>query len=218
MTEAKWLACTDPEPMLDFLRGKLSERKLRLFACACCRQVRPFSQEENYRRALETAERHADGQATEAELRAVFYSTGRSGSEKGLAAVWFAEAIACLCSRFRDPFLLAQGHAARSRRELMRASDWSLALREQAQILRDIAGHLFHPVVATPVWVLERGGGTVGSIARAIYEESAFSDLPVLADALEEAGCTDAAILSHCRAPGPHVRGCWVVDLLTARA
>lgn len=51
-------------------------------------------------------------------------------------------------------------------------------------------------------------------LANAIAEERAFDRLPILADALEEAGCTDEAILAHCREPGPHVRGCWVVDLL----
>ena len=55
------------------------------------------------------------------------------------------------------------------------------------------------------------------NLAQAIYEERRFGDLPVLADALEEAGCTDADILSHCRGPGPHVRGCWVVDLLLGK-
>ena len=57
-------------------------------------------------------------------------------------------------------------------------------------------------------------GGTVGRIAAGIYEERAFDRLPILADALEDAGCTDPALLTHCRGPGPHVRGCWAVDLL----
>jgi hypothetical protein len=54
-------------------------------------------------------------------------------------------------------------------------------------------------------------------MAEVIYADSAFDRLPVLADALEEAGCTISDILDHCRGPGPHVRGCWVVDLLLGK-
>ncbi len=60
-------------------------------------------------------------------------------------------------------------------------------------------------------------GGTVVKLAQGIYDDHAFDRLPILADALEEVGCHDADILGHCRHPGPHVRGCWVVDLLTGR-
>jgi hypothetical protein len=63
-----------------------------------------------------------------------------------------------------------------------------------------------------PAWLA--WGGLVPTLARAIREERRFQDLPVLADALEDAGCTDADILGHCRAGGPHLRGCWVLDLL----
>jgi hypothetical protein len=52
------------------------------------------------------------------------------------------------------------------------------------------------------------------NLAQTIYDQRAFDQMSNLADALEDAGCTDAAILDHCRSPGPHVRGCWVVDLL----
>jgi hypothetical protein len=55
-------------------------------------------------------------------------------------------------------------------------------------------------------------------LARSIYQEERFHDLPVLADALEEAGCTDADILAHCRQPGSHVRGCWVVDAILGKS
>jgi hypothetical protein len=51
-------------------------------------------------------------------------------------------------------------------------------------------------------------------LAQVIYDERRFADLPILADALEEAGCTNTDILDHCRLPGEHVRGCWVVDLI----
>ncbi|MGH7169008.1 MAG: hypothetical protein ACRELG_01855 [Gemmataceae bacterium] len=74
-------------------------------------------------------------------------------------------------------------------------------------------GNLFRQIIIEPSW-LAWNDGTVPKLARNVYERRAFDRLPILADALEEAGCTDADILNHCRQPGEHVRGCWVVDLL----
>jgi hypothetical protein len=84
-------------------------------------------------------------------------------------------------------------------------------------LLRDIVGPLpFRPVVIEPAW-LRWNWGTVPAIARTIYEERAYHELPILADALMDAGCCNEEVLAHCRSPGPHVRGCWVVDLLLGR-
>jgi hypothetical protein len=89
--------------------------------------------------------------------------------------------------------------------------------REQASLLRCIFGNPFRPPPLTePAW-LKRHDGTVVNLAQAIYDERRFQDLPILADTLEEAGCTNADILDHCRQPGDHVRGCWVVDLLLGK-
>jgi hypothetical protein len=89
----------------------------------------------------------------------------------------------------------------------------------QAALLRDIFGNPFRPVSIHPAWI----SPTVTTLATAAYEERALpageldpARLSVLADALEEAGA-DASLLAHLRGPGPHVRGCWVVDLLTGR-
>jgi hypothetical protein len=87
----------------------------------------------------------------------------------------------------------------------------------QADLLRDIFGNPFRSRPAINQSWLAWGDGTVPKLARAIYDERRFEELPVLADALEEAGCTDSDILSHCRGPGPHVRGCWVIDLLLGK-
>lgn len=77
----------------------------------------------------------------------------------------------------------------------------------------DVFGNPFRPVSADPRWLTS----TVVALAEGIYQDLAFDRMPILADALEEAGCDNADILSHCRGDGPHVRGCWVVDLLTGR-
>jgi len=80
-------------------------------------------------------------------------------------------------------------------------------------ILRDIFGNPFRPITIDPRWLTS----TVIDLARTIYDEKAFDRMPALADALKDAGCDNDEILSHCRNEGPHVRGCWVVDLLLAK-
>ena len=84
---------------------------------------------------------------------------------------------------------------------------------DHVQFLHDIFGNPFRPIVADHAWLTP----TVQSIASAIYQDRAFDRLPILADALEEAGCTNADVLLHCRQPGEHVRGCWVVDLVLGK-
>jgi hypothetical protein len=86
----------------------------------------------------------------------------------------------------------------------------------EASILRCILGNPFRAVTISPSWQLWNEK-TISRIAEAIYDERAFDRMPILADALEEAGCTNADILNHCRQPDEHVRGCWVVDLLLGK-
>jgi hypothetical protein len=78
-------------------------------------------------------------------------------------------------------------------------------------------GPLPFRVSPIPPIVLTWNGSIVRRIAQSIYDDHTFDRLPILADALEEAGCTDADILAHCRQPGEHVRGCWVVDLVLGK-
>jgi hypothetical protein len=98
---------------------------------------------------------------------------------------------------------------------------WSKAVEAekkiQAHLLRDVVGNPFRPPPALALAVREWNENTPGRIAQTIYEEGAFDRLPILADALEDAGCGSADILAHCRGPGPHVRGCWVVDLILGK-
>jgi hypothetical protein len=83
----------------------------------------------------------------------------------------------------------------------------------QSHLLRDIIGNPFRPININPSWLTS----TVLSLATGIYEEKAFDRMPILADALQDAGCDNEDILNHCRQPGEHVRGCWVMDFLTGR-
>jgi hypothetical protein len=188
MTEAQWLAATDPKGMLTYLRFRCGARKLRLFAAACARS-RWDHLEMRFRKDIEEAERLA----RDRELIA----------SRGLRAA-HNDARPALAAAFA-----ATG--AEPEREV--------------GLLRDIFGTLpFRPVAVERGWLTWADGAILG-LARAAYEERMLpastlepARLAILADALEDAGCTDADILRHCRGPGPHVRGCWVVDLILGKS
>ena len=91
---------------------------------------------------------------------------------------------------------------------------WFPGSAEHAVLLRDIFGNPFRPVAFDPSW----GSSAALGLAWSMYESRDFAAMPILADALEESGCESADILSHCRGPGPHVRGCWVVDLVLGKS
>ena len=85
-------------------------------------------------------------------------------------------------------------------------------------MLRDICGPLPFRSIAVPRSIVDWHGQTVVRLATGVHESRCFDRLPILADALEDAGCDNADILAHCRGPGPHVRGCWVVDLILGKS
>jgi hypothetical protein len=244
VTEAEWLACTDPQTMLAFLRGKASARKLRLFAVACLRAALGALLEEGEtvhhalrvgRRLLLACERHADGAAGDGELAA-----SRAEAEAVLRSPHAAEEsfgweVSCALRAAGPPEgLPAQLAVLRAEYADYWAGMWTFyggtgevwqqyhdetlerVSLQQCQLLREIVGDPFHPAAVAPAW-LAWEGGTVPKLAQAVYDERAFDRLPLLADALEDAGCTDAELLGHLRGPGPHVRGCWAVDLLLGK-
>jgi hypothetical protein len=227
MTEQEWAACNDPAPMLHHVAGRLSDRKLRLFAVACCRQIWHLLPDERSRAAVDTAERYAEGLAgqrerTVARTDALGAATGR-GSRAAWAPYWTAsfnlpECIANACDAAAEAAMRTAARAAGSRTE--QAAAWDAALvagaRQQAQSLREIVGNPFRAVAVAPAW-LSWHGGLVGSMARQMYDEQDFSDLPILADALEDAGCDAHDLLAHCRRPAGHLRGCWALDLLLGK-
>ncbi|MBN9119827.1 MAG: hypothetical protein J0I06_11820 [Planctomycetes bacterium] len=92
-------------------------------------------------------------------------------------------------------------------------ADRKAELAAQAELFRDIFGDPFHPVEVRPEWLTS----TVVALARGIYADHAFDRLPILADALQDAGCDDEDVLDHCREPREHARGCWVVDRLLGK-
>lgn len=195
MTEAEWLACEDPEPMLQFVQATAGDRKLRLFAAACLRRV--WSRIDDLgRAAVEAAELFADGLLGTEELRAARLAC-RGAAEN---AAWYAAASSAL---------KAAGNAARSAQSGIGEKEGAA----QAGLLRDVLGDPFRTVVSLPSWRTP----SVHSLAQTMYEERDFARMGELAGALEEAGCREEDVLAHCRAGGPHVRGCWVVDLLLGK-
>src|SRR5262245_1661340 len=220
MTEAQWLAGDDPVMMLKFAARKASPRKLRLFAVACCRRLFGDRIEDDRTRAtLAVAERYADDRATKEDLVRARQPAGaaREHSWRAARAAWWttygrapAAARGVLTQAVPPPW---QSNAVRAPRA--RPAPLSHpTLRSACSLLRE----LFNPfcrVQPDPTW-LAWNEGTAAFLARAIDAEGRFADLPVLADALEEAGCQDASLLNHLRT-GDHVRGCWALDLLIGK-
>ena len=196
MTEVEWNACTDPLRMLDQPPARRSERKLRLFACAVCRRLWGVLPDERSRRAVEVAERFADGLAGAHEL-------ARAAEE--------ADGVADLAEESRTPgWNAARTAAAAAGKAHAAAVRAARCGPYDAELLREVLGNPIRPPAADPAWLTP----VALAIAGAAYEERRFDGLPVLADALEEAGCMKEALLAHLRGPGPHVRGCWAVDLV----
>jgi hypothetical protein len=240
MTEQEWLTSTHPWKLLKFLRGKASERKLRLFACEALRiflemLTRCFPNEElrlprteALRKAPAEAARFADGLAGAEVLDAardaayadhdshrwLEYACWVTAASDAWAAA--SETDTALRAFLGDEFPPLD--TAREEPHLVASLREDGGDKWQADLLREVFGNPFRPLSVDPV-LLQRHAAVIPKIARSIYDERAFDRLPVLADALEEAGCVDVEILNHCRLtqPGPHVRGCWVVDVILSR-
>src|SRR5262245_16879403 len=226
MSEADWDTCTNPTPLLAFLRdtGKLSPRKARLFAVACCRRIWPLLTDERSQKAVEVAERYADGRATDRELDAAAAAADDAAVAPDeiarligtlLSPAAAAAAFAASVTAIREAIALDTETVAGLAR---RATRWAGAddrgpeeAAAQAALLRDLLGPLlFRPVALDPPCLTTE----VVALAESIYARRAFDRLTVLATYLEDAGCDNPAVLEHLRSPGEHMRGCWAVDLV----
>jgi hypothetical protein len=275
MDEQQWLASTDPKPMLKYLRGNVSKRKLRLFAAACCRRVWGMMVDAAAWNAVTVAEGLADGRVKRSEQRLAFMAANdRAQSLHGIhicggvdvpgsnfAGMAAAAAVATGLTfeytnggederRRYQPWecvARAEGEVAREAAEKsfplgnedeQRPSDawyekrddagieaWlaahAAAREAQCRLLRDIVGNPFRAQAIESAWRTP----TVQALAQAAYEErllpSGYLDperLAVLADALEECGCSDTALLAHLRGPGPHLLGCHTLDLVLGKS
>jgi hypothetical protein len=195
MTEAEWLACGEPEPLLRLLQDRASQRKLRLFACACVADYIRVMGKEGTRMpaALAISEAYADGVVGREEwlrsTRLSFHFSPWKFEDVHQEARYAVEAAECV----------AESQEQQQQRE--------------CAFISCVFGNPFHPTVFASAWRTV----DVAALAQVAYESRDFSALPILADALEDAGCTDRTILEHCRGPDPHVRGCWVLDLILGK-
>jgi hypothetical protein len=239
MTDAEWQACTDPAAMLDAVRATASPRKLRLFQVVCVRRVWQYVTDPGSRALVEQVERSADGPVPEAELLALPYDwltddRGGPGPAERHAYMVAGHVGYSLLDPLHggsefpsDDWQDARSAAEGAATVVAEAADLpdtdeflstyqALQATEataQANLLRDLFGNPLRPITVDPHW---RTADVLG-LARGIDAEQAYDRLPLLADALMDAGCDSDDIMTHCRGPGPHVRGCWAVDLVLAK-
>ena len=215
MKEEAWLKATDVNTLLQLTRGYDCKRKLRLFACACARCLLPKMPHLDGERFISFAEQFADNpgdpsqlldaasDAREAHGTLVDEEVATGSAELSERAI--AAAVRYTVHyRSREAAQLAYGR-------LLEYETWSaepLARDTAVILLRDIFGNPFRPIDFAP-WRTD----TAVTLARQMYESRDFGAMPILADALQDAGCNNTDVLNHCRdANQTHVRGCWVVD------
>jgi hypothetical protein len=240
-TEEAWLACT----AADFLlfraadvryscgKGELSERKLRLFGCACCRLLWPFIPDDAGRVAVVAAEDYADGSISADQLamacdaaRECRLPRGRGqvpsvGSPDRVEFVRVAPTRAAASVACGDDGWPFRTHIDDIIGATLEASEYrpfgydkEAAEASLCELFRDIFGNPFRSVAFTPEWQSD----TAVALARRMYDARDFSAMPILADALQDAGCDTEDVLNHCRDPkATHVLGCWVVDLVLGK-
>jgi hypothetical protein len=230
MNEDEWLASADPIAMLDHLEGKVSDRKLRLFACACVRRHWNLLRYGASREAVELAERFAEGQADAqaaedmrqtnelADAYAPMFEQLAYMAATATLAEQAMEAARSACEFCRqqavrdEVYELVSGPDEVGVNAVASAAEYGA----QAELLREVVGNPFRPVTIDPAW-LSIAGGAAGTLATLIDEQQSFEELPFLADALMDAGCGDETLLAHLREPRVHRRGCWALDALLGR-
>jgi hypothetical protein len=232
ITREQWLVSGSPGQMIDHLgkvqrvyRTRCGQRGLLLFDIACCRRGGRLLAQDPVVVALEVAERYAEGIITwrsfERVCRAILAEVEDSLPEivcirEDHLRRWIKSSGTRQIDSLRHGVLalsnlLGWGAGANY---LMTAHgvaghDFVAELRAQCELLRDIFGDPFRPIRFSPAWRTD----TAVLLAQRMYESRDFGAMPILADALQDAGCNDDAILDHCRDPNQvHVRGCWVVD------
>jgi hypothetical protein len=240
MSEDEWLAATDPLAMCDFVREatenwktrwlgwvkakrfKVSDRKWRLIELACCKRLAERVDHPWLHELLPQARLLAEGRLSSRGLAEAIekvkswighlYDRLSDFPSPAVAeeACWSATAIGRLFAATPGDgnvlWLTARAGGA----------DPNAELRHQARFVRDILGNPFRPERLDPDW-LRANGRIAERLAREIEERGTYEELPVLGDALEDAGCDRPAVLAHCREAKFHVRGCWVLDLLLGK-
>jgi hypothetical protein len=241
MTEPEWFACKMPEPMLSVVAH--ATRKLRLFALACCARIDHLITDPRSRAALEFAARHVETPVNRQKGRTRIEKAGRAAwrerydemfnftDERNSAclvrscaanaavqtlnvrppfAASYSSSFACFAVAWGAMYDAKKSSLGTTLPDELKAPEYEL----QVHLLRDVFGNPFRPVAPDPAWLTP----DVVALARGIYAEQAFDRMPILADALQDAGCANDEVLKHCRDTSlKHVRGCWPVDLLSGK-
>jgi hypothetical protein len=232
--EEGWLQSTEISTLYHFLahRPDITDRKWLLFALGCAQSVFPLL-DERCRNVLHHIERFADGPGTAEDLEIARRLASQAYDDAQPERKWrppedvvrlitmqdqpLSQIAGCVESAVRGVIAQqawkdAQGKGRRYQ-DKMRERAWQEQGTVNLSLFRCVFHNPFRPLIADARWLTN----AVVALAAGIYDDRAFDRLPILADALEEAGCTDADILGHSRGPGPHVRGCWVIDLLLGK-
>jgi hypothetical protein len=236
MKPGQWTYWSDPGAMLETIRRdfrhRASARKLRLLGCACFHRAWHLLTDPRARRVVQLSELVADGLASQEELNAAVTPLIREVHQAAVDAFEAAHSDP-IDHRDRDVFarlpppmgasyavvlawttqeaLVVRG--ALEMLAVLAGEEAGAERRAQCHLIRDVFGNPFKPVAVDPAW-LRWNNGFVANMAQVIYDDYTFGDLPILADALEEAGCDNKDVLQHCRSRKDHVRGCWVIDSL----
>jgi hypothetical protein len=238
MTETQWLTSTNPNAMLRHVGAKASARKLRLLAVACCRRVPEYFADDQFARLVDLVERQAEGEASHEEwqwgVRTAHELTVPPAADAP-DSVREAVVRALLGLVSSPPVEGADRVLGWTAAVAVRAAGAGRSLaaertatRQQADLLREVFGNPFLERTVVPAWMSTGGSAifpnwmirvseTAKALADGVQADQAFERLPILADALEEAGCTDTDLLAHLREPGHHVRGCWALDLVLGK-
>jgi hypothetical protein len=230
MTEADWLTARHSDDLLRFIEPRASDRKLHYFAIACARRIAPLLPFPESLHGVDVLERFVEGQCGADAIEEVSWNVEGAAFAAEAGQVPWRDAVEELPLPLLTELAANPEYAFESVRRLLtsaayfvdavvspvpwqrRARDWprnpSGSLFQPVSLVHDVFGNPFRTVRFRGAWRSE----AVAGLARGMYESGDFAPMPVLADALEDAGCDCPDILAHCRGPGPHVRGCWVVD------
>jgi hypothetical protein len=220
MTEAEWLTCDRAYVLLAAAKWSQHYRKVRLLACACCRAIWHHIDAPKLRAGIELSEAFADDPTKRAQIDATmrrnrgFLSRLRRSLNTSFGSVWpHADYIRFVCAEEAARAVFVHSGilvGVPDRIESLFPQQRSA----QAALVRCLFGNPFRPVAFDPAWRTD----TAVALARQMYDSREFGAMPSLADALQDAGCEDEQVLMHCRQPGPHARGCWVVDGVLGKA
>jgi hypothetical protein len=214
-----WLqyGCESEEHLKDWtallaLGARVSPRKLRLFLCACCRRIWPEIEKDAHRQSVEIGESFADGLVSD-DVRKAAHELAKRTIGAGHSCC-----VPCTAETLTAKFVRNDAKNAAGPRYKLGSLEKDLAFTRPNQVhnhllMRDVFGDTLRPVGFDPAWRTS----TALALAGQMYERRDFGAMPILADALQDAGCDNEDILSHCRGPVPHVRGCWVVDLVLGK-